>query len=194
MDSWPKCVPCTLVPPEWPPFPGRDSTADARVMPKQLYHAHQALVLLVELVLPAGEGLMGNRHCGKGFLVESHSTTRRLLWGERPIKVLLVAEVSSTGGEWAHVGHAHNSSTLHHTVSLVSIHQSLRFPLPPSCQGRSGCNGASCFCVSDVFIYASQICHMMERKFGEGLHFLKVFNLQAQGSGQMRVILSAESS
>lgn len=77
-------MPCTPVPPEWPPFPVRDSTA---------------LAWLVGLVLPAKrESPTGNRHCEQ---CSSGGTTQhnKEREGERPRKGLLVAEVSSTGGK-----------------------------------------------------------------------------------------------
>lgn len=45
-----------------------------------------------------------------------------------------------------------------------------------------------------LFMQVREICLMMEGKFGKGFHSLKMLNPQAEGSGQMCVILSAESS
>lgn len=192
--SWPECVPCTLVP-ALLSLRGlaqlvRGSCQASCAMPTKFWLGWRDWCYLQWESLSWGTGIVE-----KVILVESCSTRRRLLLGERPTKVVLVAEVSSTGGEWAHVGHAPNSQ-LPAPYSKPCTHSSVAhwFPLPPSCQGRSGCSGLSCFCVSDVIIYAIQICHVMEGEFGEGLHSLKVLNLQAEGSGLVRVILSAESS
>lgn len=45
-----------------------------------------------------------------------------------------------------------------------------------------------------LFMQVREICLMMERKLVEGLRSLKMFNPQAEGFGQMCMILSAESS
>lgn len=79
-----------------------------------------------------------------------------------------------------------------HQVSLVPIHQLLTDSL--SHLPAKGEVDVMEHRVSDVIVYASQIYHVMEGRFGESLRSLMVFNLQAEGSGQMCVILSAESS
>lgn len=44
-----------------------------------------------------------------------------------------------------------------------------------------------------LFMQVREIYLVMEGKFGEGLHSLKMLNPQAEVSGQMWLILSAES-
>lgn len=100
------------------------STAGARVMPSQLYHAHQALAWLLGLLLPAERVSWGAGTVEKAFLVEPCSTTRRLCYRDRGQWKCCwwLRAVVLVGNElmWVMLITA---SPLNHTVILVSIHQ-----------------------------------------------------------------------
>lgn len=181
-----ECVPCMLVPSEWPPLPGRVSTAGAGVMPSQLCHAHQALAWLEGLLLPAERASYREQALWKRFFWWNHAAQEGDFYRERGLwkcswwlrSVILVENQLM----WVMLIIA---SSLHPTVSLVSIHH----PLPPSCQGISGYNGESCF-------WSYYLCKSnMPYDGGEvWLAFPEGVQSTAEGSGQMCVILSAESS
>lgn len=125
------------------------------------------------------EPLIGNRHCGKGFSGGIMQHRKETFTGREAYENVL--------GGWGQLMWVMLiiASSLHPTVSLVSIHH----PLPPSCQGISGYNGESCF-------WSYYLCKSnMPYDGGEvWLAFPEGVQSTAEGSGQMCVILSAESS
>lgn len=127
----------------------------------------------------------------------SCSKTRRFLQAERPRKGSLVAEVSSelVGSELMWLIPIIASSP-HRMMSLVPVHQSCTDSLSHlPAKGEVDVTEHLVFVfLMLLFMQVREICLMMEGKFGEGLRSLKMFNPQAEGFGQMRVILSAESS
>lgn len=81
-------------------------------------------------------------------------------------------------------------------MSIVPVHHSRTYSLShfPAMGGVDITEHLGFVFLMFLFMQIREICLMMEGKFGKGFHSLKMLNPQAEGSGQMCVILSAESS
>lgn len=133
----------------------------------------------------------------QSLLMASCRKTRRFLQGERPRKGSLVAEVSSelVGSELMWLIPIIASSP-YPVMSLVPVHQShIDSVSYLPAKGEVDVMEHLVFVfLMLLFMQVREIRLMMEGKFGEGLCSLKMFNPQAEGSGQTCTILSAESS
>ena len=122
---------------------------------------------------------------------------KEIFQGERPTKGSLVAEISSelVGSELTWLIPIIASSP-HPVMSLVPMHQSRIDSLSHlPAKGEVDVMEHPVFVfLMLLFMQVREICLMMEEKFGEGLCSLNMFNPQAEGSGQMCMSLSAESS